>query len=158
MKKINFIVLDKSIFDLNNKNLTLFEDSIKIDYVAFEDWFYKKYLKDKNIVYCKDFIREYIHPSHIKEYTKLFLDTVKKEVEKDVYIITINPDILQYFSSLGKKDKEIEIKYYVAYKDKKKYILKDFSDEIDEVYKALVDETNEYFFQEMKNDVFGEKK
>lgn len=158
MKKINLIVLDKSIFALNNKDLTLFEDCIKIDYSMFEDWFYKKYLKDKNIVYCKDFIREYIHPSHIEKYTKLFLSTVKKEAEKDVYIITMNPDILQYFSSLEKKDKEIEIKYYVAYKDRKKYILKDFSDEIDEVYKVLVDETNEYFFQEMKNDVFGEKK
>lgn len=94
MKTINIIVLDESIFDPNNKDLTLFEDSIKIDYSAFEDWFYKKYLKDKNIVYCKDFIREYIHPYYIEKYTKLFFNTIKKETKKDVYIITMNPDIL----------------------------------------------------------------
>lgn len=157
MKTINIIVLDESIFVLNNKDLTLFEDCIKIDYSKFEDWFYKKYLKDKNIVYCKDFVKNYIHPSHIEKYVKLFLNTVKKETEKNAYIITMNPDILQYFSSLSKKYDKIEIKYYLALKEptQNKYVLKDEED-IDEVYRVLVDKTNNDFFREQEESVFGE--
>lgn len=156
MKIINIIVLDESIFALNNKDLTLFEDTIKIDYSEFEDWFYKKYLKDKNI-YCKNFIREYIHPNHIEKYTKLFFNTIKKETKKEIYIITMNPDILQYFSSFSKKDDKIEIKYYLALKEptQNKYVLKDEKD-LNEVYRVLVDKTNNDFFREQEESVFGE--
>lgn len=159
MKTINIIVLDESIFKTNKKDLISFGETSNNSFLNFKKWFLREKFKKQQHIFFTILVNERIHPNQIETFVKLYFKKVKATEEEEFYIITMNPDILQYFSSLSKKYDKIKVKYYIALKKptQNEYVLEDKTEDTEEIYRVLVDKTNNDFFREQEKSVFGEQ-
>lgn len=158
MKIINIIVLDESILKTNKKDLNSFRETNHKSFLNFKEWLLTEKLKNQQNILLTILLDEYIHPNQIETFVKLYFKEVKATEEEEFYIITMNPDILQYFSSLSKKYDKIKVKYYIALKKptQNEYVLEDKTEDTEEIYRVLVDKTNNDFFREREESIFGE--